>query len=403
MKSRKRWGEVLEGIPPHGDEPSHLEIPPWNDRKPPINSSPEEASDIRAIKIIVSVTLGLTLLLAAGYLAAVVISDGAILLRPSELALERHEAYEILVNHPRDENRGSGVVVCIVDSGIDTTHSDLADTRLSGWKDFVQGRTTPYDDHGHGTSMAGILVANGWLKGIASDVELLVAKALGADGSGDDGVVAEAIDWCVASGAHVVSLSLGGAPGILPFSLGGGDRSSGDAANDAVDAGIYVVAAAGNDGGENDDGDVAHPASEAGVIAVGGVTLQGTHWSGSSEGDNNGRILPLPVLLPRNDPDRKPEVVAPAEAVPVLLNDGSWGLADGTSAATVYVTGAIALLLESKPELIPNGNGGGADNVETVKQWLMESVTPEEGQTGHDDQYGYGLLNIQALLDVSQG
>jgi len=59
--------------------------------------------------------------------------------------------------------------------------------------------------------------------------------------------------------------------------------------------------------------------------------------------------------------------------------------------------------LESKPELIPNGNGGGADNVETVKQWLMESVTPEEGQTGHDDQYGYGLLNIQALLDVSQG
>ncbi|NDH23742.1 MAG: hypothetical protein EBY49_07285 [Actinobacteria bacterium] len=223
------------------------------------------------------------------------------------------------------------------------------------------------------------------------------------NGSGDDGVVAQAIDWCVASGAHVVSLSLGGAPGILPFSFGGGDRSSGDAANDAIDEGVYVVAAAGNDGGENDDGDVAHPASEASVIAVGGVTLQGTHWSGSSEGDNNGRILPLPVLLPRNDPDRKPEVVAPAEAVPVLLNDGSWGLADGTSAATVYVTGAIALLLESKPELIPGENAGNAENVETVKQWLMDSVTPQEGQAGHDDQYGYGLLNIRALLDASQG
>jgi subtilisin family serine protease len=109
------------------------------------------------------------------------------------------------------------------------------------------------------------------------------------------------------------------------------------------------------------------------------------------------------VLLPRNDPDRKPEVVAPAEAVPVLLNDGSWGLADGTSAATVYVTGAIALLLESKPELIPSESAGNAENVETVKQWLMDSVTPQEGQTGHDDQYGYGLLNIQALLDASQG
>ena len=50
----------------------------------------EETSDIRAIKMVVSITLGLTLILAAGYLAAVVLSDGAILLRPSEVALERH-------------------------------------------------------------------------------------------------------------------------------------------------------------------------------------------------------------------------------------------------------------------------------------------------------------------------
>jgi serine protease AprX len=377
------------------------EVPPWQGLQTSAEPGQEEPGDIRAIKIVVSVTLGLTLLLSAGYLAAVVLSDGAILLRPSELALERHEAYDGLVNHPGDGYTGDGIVVCIVDSGIDLTHSDLEDVQLAGWKDFVKGRTTPYDDHGHGTSMAGILVANGWLKGIANEVNLVVAKALGADGSGNDGVVAEAIDWCVTSGAHVISLSLGGAPDVLPFSIGTG-RSSGDAANEAIDAGVYVVAAAGNDGGENDDGDVAHPASEAGVIAVGGVTLQGTHWSGSSQGDNNGRLFPLPVLLPRGDPDRKPEVVAPAQAVPVLLNDGSWGLADGTSAATVYVTGAICLLLESKPDLIPSDTSGSADNVDAVKRWLMESVTPEEGQAGHDDAYGYGLLNIQALLDAPQ-
>jgi len=377
------------------------EVPPWEGLQTSAEPGQGEPGDIRAIKIVVSVTLGLTLLLSAGYLAAVVLSDGAILLRPSELALERHEAYDGLVNHPGDGYTGNGIVVCIVDSGIDLTHSDLEDVQLAGWKDFVNGRTTPYDDHGHGTSMAGILVANGWLKGIANEVNLVVAKALGADGSGNDGVVAEAIDWCVTSGAHVISLSLGGAPDVLPFSIGTG-RSSGDAANEAIDAGVYVVAAAGNDGGENDDGDVAHPASEAGVIAVGGVTLQGTHWSGSSQGDNNGRLFPLPILLPRGDPDRKPEVVAPAQAVPVLLNDGSWGLADGTSAATVYVTGAICLLLESKPDLIPSDTSGSADNVDAVKRWLMESVTPEEGQAGHDDAYGYGLLNIQALLDAPQ-
>jgi hypothetical protein len=247
--------------------------------------------------------------------------------------------------------------------------------------------------------MAGILVANGWLKGVAKDVDLLVAKALGSDGSGDDATVAEAIDWCVANGAHVISLSLGGAPNILPFTIGSG-RSSGDAANEAIDAGIYVVAAAGNDG-EDDDGDVAHPSSEDQVISVGGVTIKATTWSGSSKGDNNGRLFPLPILMPRGDPDKKPEVVAPAEGVPVLLDAGGWGIADGTSAATVYVTGALCLLLEAKPELKADASNGGSDNVDTVKQWIMNSAVPKEGQTTHDDYYGYGLLNVSGLVDLA--
>ena len=356
----------------------------------------EETSDIRAIKMVVSITLGLTLILAAGYLAAVVLSDGAILLRPSEVALERHATYNELINPAPESLTGDGVVACIVDSGIEPDHSDLEDMNLVGWKDFINGNSQPYDDHGHGTSMAGLLVANGWLKGVAKNVDLLVAKALAEDGSGNDEIVAEAVDWCVANGAHVISLSLGGAPNILPFGIGSG-RTSGDAAEEAIDAGVYVVAAAGNDG-EDDDGDVAHPSSETGVISVGGVTLKGTIWSGSSRGDNNGRLLPLPILMPRGDPDKKPEIVAPAEGVPVLLDDGGWGLADGTSAATVYVTGALCLLLESKPSLRADESTGGADNINAVKQWLMDSAVPEAGQTTHDDRYGYGLLNVSGLL-----
>lgn len=381
-------------------------VPPWQGVQPvplmiaePMGN--KEPNDVRAVKMLVSFTLGITMLLAAGYIAAVVITDGAVLLRPSEVALERHEIYESMVNHPGEQATGKGVKACIVDSGIELDHSDLADHNLAGWKDFINGQATPYDDHGHGTSMAGLLVANGWLKGVAKNVDLYVAKALRGDGSGDDTVVAEAIDWCVSQGVHVISLSLGGAPNVLPFTFGGG-RTSGDAANDAIDQGIYVVAAAGNDGGEEDDGDVAHPSSELGVISVGGVTAQGTHWSGSSKGDNNGRVLPLPIILPRGDPDKKPEVVAPAQGVPVLLNDGSWGLADGTSAATVYVTGALCLLLEDKPDLKAGGANGGADTVDTVKRWLMESVNPQEGQVGHDDQYGYGLLDIDGLLAAAQ-
>lgn len=391
--------EVIPPIPVMavGEEP-----PPWAGIEQKHTHVPtQDDQELRAIKILVSVTLGITLVLAAGYIAAVVMSDGAILLRPSEVALERHATYNSLVQHPGESFTGAGITACIVDSGIELEHSDLADVQLKGWQDFINGKVTPYDDHGHGTAMAGLLVANGWLKGIAKNVDLLVAKALASDGSGNDETVALAVDWCVSEGAHVISLSLGGAPGILPFSIGSG-RNSGDAANDAIDAGVYVVAAAGNDGGENDDGDVAHPSSERGVISVGGVTEQGSHWSGSSTGDNNGRLLPLPVLLPRGDPDKKPEVVAPAQGVPILLEDGSWGLADGTSAATVYVAGAICLLLESKPELKHDESDGGADNVDAVKRWLMESAVPDEGQVGHDDDYGYGLLNIQGLLAAPQ-
>ena len=356
--------------------------------------------DMRTIRRIVSFTLGITMILAAGYLVAVVMTDGAILLRPSELALERHSDYNDLVNVPGSGSTAPDVTVCIVDSGISMEHSDFSELQLAGWKDFVNNRAEPYDDHGHGTSMAGILVANGWMKGVANDVDLLVAKALGSNGSGDDGIVAEAIDWCVSNGAHIISLSLGGAPDVLPFNLGSG-RNSGDASNDAIDAGIYVVAAAGNDGGADDDGDVAHPSSEQQVISVGGVTISGTSWSGSSEGDNNGRILPLPVLLPRGDPNQKPEIVAPAQAVPVLTKDGGWGLADGTSAATVYVTGALALLLQENPTLRAD-EAGSTDTVATVKTWLMDSAVPEENQNGHDDRYGYGMLDIQGLLAQAQ-
>lgn len=371
----------------------------WSQPPPYQAELDHEGSDVRTIRLIVSITLGLTLVLAGGYLAAVVLSDGAILLRPSEVALQRHATYNELIQPAPDSLTGSGVVACIVDSGIAMDHADLEGVNLVGWKDFINGNGDPYDDHGHGTSMAGLLVANGWLKGVAKDVDLLVAKALGSDGSGSDAIVADAIDWCVQNGAHVISLSLGGAPNILPFSIGSG-RTSGDAANEAIDAGVYVVAAAGNDG-EDDDGDVAHPSSEAGVISVGGVTIKGTHWSGSSKGDNNGRLLPLPILMPRGDPNKKPEIVAPAEGVPVLTEDGAWGIADGTSAATVYVTGALCLLLEEKPDLKADVSENGADNVDAVKRWLMESAVPEEGQTTHDDYYGYGLLNVSGLIDLA--
>ena len=244
--------------------------------------------------------------------------------------------------------------------------------------------------------MAGILIADGWINGIAKDVNLYVSKALHANGSGYEEDVVSGIDWCINQNVNIISLSLGGGQDLFPL-LGGSGRTIEDSVNDATARGIFVVAAAGNDGGEEDDGDVASPGSERRVICVGGVTLSGAHWSKSSTGNNGANFFP--PKLPRGDPDKKPELVAPAKQVPVLNTQGTWSSASGTSAATVFVTGAIALLLEAEPELASNGTDGDVSTIDQVKDWIMQTVQPKNGQSEHDDDYGYGLLDIEALLE----
>ncbi|MDP6869812.1 MAG: S8 family serine peptidase [Candidatus Poseidoniaceae archaeon] len=287
---------------------------------------------------------------------------------------------------------GSGVKVCIVDSGVDATHPDLNNANIIDWVDMVNGKSEPYDDQNHGTMMAGILVADGGLSGVAPDVDLYIAKALAENGTGESSIVADAIDWCINKQVNIISLSLGGNQGTAGIILGDDVE---DAVEDAYSAGIIVVAAAGNDGA-NDDGDVASPGNVRSVICVGAVDSRGSLWSGSSIGDNNGNLFP--PKLPRNDPNKKPEVVAPGERVPVILPGGSWGYADGTSASTVYVTGAIALMLENNPSL----KDGGEDMIDDLKQWIMDSSQMKSDQTNHDNHYGYGLLKINDLIVQSQ-
>lgn len=347
----------------------------------------------KTIVLLIGITL--VLVFSGSYIVNVLKENNLFGPRPTNSALDAQEVYAELVQTDVQEYDGSGVKVCIVDSGIDTSHPDLSGMNLVQWRDFVNNQEEPYDDQGHGTSMAGILVSNGWMKGVAPKVDLYVAKALSGNGSGDDGDVAEAIDWCVDQGVNIISLSLGGAPGLIPFNPFSG-RDSGDAAGDAADQGIVVIAAAGNDGGPDDDGDVAHPSSERLVISVGGVTQDGSHWSGSSIGDNNGNLFP--IILPRQDPHKKPEIVAPAQGVPVINNQGTWSIVDGTSAATVFVTGAVALLLEAQPSLSGNNSSGSSDTVIQIKQAIMDSSKPLPSQDGHDDNYGYGMLQLDNLL-----
>ena len=359
--------------------------------------TPQLEKDLEIVRRIVSVATAALLILVAGFAYNIIVGDGLTFVKPSDSLIQSEQTYRDLINIP-GEYTGSGVDVCIVDTGMELNHPDLEGFDVAGWVDVVQGKSNPYDDNGHGTNMAGILVADGWINGVAKDVNLYVAKALLANGSGFEEDVVAGIDWCINQNVNIISLSLGGGQDLFPF-LGSNGRTIEDSVNDATARGIFVVAAAGNDGGEDDDGDVASPGSERRVICVGGVTLSGDHWAKSSTGNNG--FSALPFKLPRGDPDKKPELVAPAKDVPVLNTQGTWSSSSGTSAATVYVTGAIALLLEAHPELASNGTSGDVSTIDQVKEWIMQSVQPKEGQSGHDDNYGYGLLDIEALLDLA--
>ena len=327
--------------------------------------------------------------------------DSFVIERPSSALLSWQMDYMDIIGINNDsvaELDGRGVVVCVVDSGVDLDHPDLRGVELRGWRDSINGIDEPYDDEGHGTAMTGIIVSDGGLDGVAKGVDLLVAKAINDEGQGTDGTVSDSVDWCVQQGADIISLSLGGSQsfGSDFFTTDELERS----VDDALDSGVFVVSSAGNDG-EDDDGDVGSPGSVEGVICVGGITRSGTIWSGSSEGDNDGRLWPNPIL-PRSDPHKKPEIVAPGHEVPVLMASGVgnsewWGWSSGTSAATAWVSGSLALLLQENPDL-QRENSSGRQAIEGVKDALTQSSQKKDGQESHDDHYGYGLLRIDLLI-----
>ena len=96
---------------------------------------------------------------------------------------------------------GSGVGICIIDTGIDARHEQLTG-HVIGWRDWVNVRPDPDDDHGHGTHVAGIATgtptgsANAAYAGVAPGARVVAAKVLDSTGSGADSNVVSAIEWC---------------------------------------------------------------------------------------------------------------------------------------------------------------------------------------------------------------
>ena len=289
-----------------------------------------------------------------------------------------------------------------MDTGIDRSHPDFEGLNLVGFRDFHSGDHDNIRDIGedyHGTLMAGLLAGNGTYVGAAPSVCLSVALALGPKGeAGQADRVALAIRWCrISQDVDIISLSLGGNPEGGMSNLQSGTV---EAVNEALDAGIFVVAAAGKNGKESTINDVSIPANILGVIAVGASTSDGSIWANSSIGS---AIDPY-SSEERSFPNQKPEVTAPGVR---MFSTASteitppYAYSTGTSDSTVIVVGALALILQIHGDAM-QGVDGNFDNKEMTKVKRALANSSLDGQledSTHSNKAGYGELDAVAWLE----
>ena len=321
---------------------------------------------------------------------------------------------------------GAGIGVAVIDSGISSWHNDLLrlgdssliksanGQRVVGFVDFVNGRTSTYDDNGHGTHVAGIIAGNGFdtfgsRAGIAPAAHLVGLKVLDAQGRGRISDVIAAMDWLLVNAAayniRVANLSVGAAVTESyttdPLAL---------SVKRVVDAGITVVTAAGNLGTRSDGmlqyGAITAPGNAPWVLTVGASSHQGTV---DRRDDVMGRYSSRgPTAI---DYGAKPDVVAPGTGIAslsdptstlyatrsaYLLSGSFWSpykpylSLTGTSMAAPMVTGTVALMLEANPSLTPN-------MVKAIVQYTAQQYQGYDALT-----QGAGFLNSYGAVQLAR-
>lgn len=292
---------------------------------------------------------------------------------------------------------GSGVLVAVLDSGIDENHPDLAG-KVVGEINFVDSERTTDDLLGHGTAVAGLIAGSGTASGgeymgVAPGAGLLNVRVIDSQGSGAISDIIAGIDWAVENGADVLTMSLGG------LNLGESNPPISMAADNAMDAGTVVCVAAGN----LDErllllmlvassvclGCVESPGDGVKVITVGAT-------------DCDDRIAAFSGSGPLRDGRNKPTLVAPGvnvvSTVPTTVEiegkiDNYYAAASGTSLSTPVVAGVAALLIQAEPDLTPAG----------VKAALTRgAVKLNNSQNEEYEAYyqGAGLLDAERSFDL---
>ncbi|HYO91404.1 MAG TPA: S8 family peptidase, partial [Pyrinomonadaceae bacterium] len=323
---------------------------------------------------------------------------------------------------------GTGIGIAVLDSGIYADHLALTDAsggkRTTFTKDFT-GENRTDDPYGHGTHVASAAAGNdrttgqtAIYTGIAPNATLVSLRVLDSQGRGSVSSVLSALDWVMKSGSRykirVVNMSLG-APAIDSYRVDPLCK----AVRSLFNAGIVVVAAAGNDGKDDKDhkiyGRIHSPGNEPSAITVGATNTFGTDVRSddviatySSRGPTRSFYTDESGVR-RYDNIIKPDLVAPGNKIIYAeslnnylvtsypsLDAGRGGdtkrmmYMSGTSVSSPVVAGTVALMLQVNPNLTPN----------LIKMILMYTAQPLAGANMLEQ--GAGQLNIEGAVRLAQ-
>lgn len=289
-----------------------------------------------------------------------------------------------------DTYTGKGITVAVIDTGI-AEHLDFCsfDNRIVHFEDFIQSKTIPYDDNGHGTFVSGVLAGNGFLSGkkysgVAPKANIIMCKALDERGETGSLTILKAMQWIYENknkyNIKIVCMSLGSQP------LENGDPLM-QGAEALWNEGIVVVAAAGNSGPEHRT--IKSPGSSGRIITVGalddGRNINNAKINHINFDKKNFAVAKFSSRGPSNN-FYKPDCLASGVDI-VCTSQGNnfYTQMSGTSVSTPMVAGGCALLLEKYPNLTPI----------QVKSKLLSSCDKINGDRNAE---GFGVLNLQKLL-----
>lgn len=263
-------------------------------------------------------------------------------------------------------NSANPIKVGIIDTGISLSHPDLA-ANIKGSYNAINTRRSANDDNGHGSHVAGIVAAIAntiGVVGAAREADLYAIKVLSSSGSGYLSDIIEGIDWAIVRDLDVINMSLGTTADV---------QSLHDAVIRANDAGITVVAAAGNNGGA-----VNYPGAYTEVIGVSATDSANTVASWSSRGT-------------------EVDLAAPGVSIYSTYKGSGYATLSGTSMAAPHVAASVALLMNRAIRMEEDADGDGVWDPAEIKARLQATAT-DLGDAGTDSLYGAGLVNAFAAV-----